>query len=142
VEGPRGPAVVDVDAMTCVRRYRSVAVYVHAGLQIQRIQTGDSEVTTIEAELEQALAKAGRVLESNLGAHHKMGWSRSSRTDKGVHSLATVCPPSVNCLFPQHAKLYRDSPQVGGLHTGGSPRLATVPIGVSMYLFCDSLHQV
>ena len=93
----------------------------HAGLQIQRIQRGDSELTTIESELEQALAKAGRVLESNVGAHHKMGWSRSSRTDKGVHSLATVCPPSPSHLFPQHAELYK-SPQVGSPHTG-SPTL-------------------
>lgn len=60
----------------------------YAGLQVQRL---DSEVTTIEAALERALAQAGRVLESNVGAQHKMGWSRSSRTDKGVHSLATVC---------------------------------------------------
>ena len=61
----------------------------HAGLQVQK---GESEMATIEAVLGQALAKAGRVLESNVGAQHKMGWSRSSRTDKGVHSLATVCP--------------------------------------------------
>jgi len=89
----------------------------HAGLQIQRIQSGDSEVTTIEAELEQALAKAGRVLESNLGAHHKMGWSRSSRTDKGVHSLATVGPPSVILPLSTACKIVQDSPQVGGPHT-------------------------
>ena len=47
-------------------------------------------MATIEAELRGALVRAGRVLEANAGAHHKMGWSRSSRTDKGVHSLATV----------------------------------------------------
>lgn len=57
------------------------------GLQVQR---KEAEVATIEAALEGALAKAGRVLESNVGAHHKMAWTRSSRTDKGVHSLATV----------------------------------------------------
>ncbi len=60
---------------------------VHAGLQIQK---NEPEVATIEGELGRALVRAGRVLESNVGAHHKMGWSRSSRTDKGVHSLATV----------------------------------------------------
>ena len=59
----------------------------HSGLQIQR---KEAEVNTIEAALEGALAKAGRVLESNVGALHKMAWTRSSRTDKGVHSLATV----------------------------------------------------
>lgn len=29
-------------------------------------------------------------MESNRGALHKIYWSRSSRTDKGVHSCATV----------------------------------------------------
>ena len=53
-------------------------------------------MTTIEAALEGALAKAGRVLESNVGAHHKMAWTRSSRTDKGVHSLATVNPAAAD----------------------------------------------
>ena len=63
-------------------------------------------MTTIEAALEGALAKAGRVLESNVGAHHKMAWTRSSRTDKGVHSLATVDSAAADmeservCLFP------------------------------------------
>ena len=68
---------------------QALKVEVHAGLQIQK---NESEVTTIEAELGTALVRAGRVLDSNVGAHHKMGWSRSSRTDKGVHSLATVRP--------------------------------------------------
>ncbi|GLJ16514.1 hypothetical protein SUGI_0282100 [Cryptomeria japonica] len=57
------------------------------GLQIQR----DSAPTvTIEGELERAILKAGGMLESNYGNLHKIGWRRSSRTDKGVHSLATV----------------------------------------------------
>lgn len=61
--------------------------YCHAGLQLQR---GVEEITTIEAALENAIAKAGGILESNMGALHKIDWSRSSRTDKGVHSCATV----------------------------------------------------
>nr|ABK27072.1 unknown [Picea sitchensis] len=59
----------------------------YRGLQIQR----DSASTiTIEDELEKAILKAGGMLESNYGNLHKLGWRRSSRTDKGVHSLATV----------------------------------------------------
>ena len=44
----------------------------------------------MEGVLETALFRAGSILESNLGALGKIGWTRSSRTDKGVHSLASV----------------------------------------------------
>ncbi|KAH9314485.1 hypothetical protein KI387_023112, partial [Taxus chinensis] len=57
------------------------------GLQIQR---DFPSTITIEGELERAMLKAGGILESNYGNLHKIGWRRSSRTDKGVHSLATV----------------------------------------------------
>jgi tRNA pseudouridine38-40 synthase len=33
----------------------------------------------------------------NYGAFQKVRWSRSSRTDKGVHSLATVISLKINC---------------------------------------------
>ena len=58
-----------------------------AGLQLQRVE---GEASTVEGVLETALFRAGSILESNLGALGKIGWTRSSRTDKGVHSLATV----------------------------------------------------
>lgn len=59
----------------------------YRGLQIQR---DSASTVTIEDELENAILKAGGMLESNYGNLHKVGWKRSSRTDKGVHSLATV----------------------------------------------------
>lgn len=59
----------------------------YKGLQIQR---DSAPAMTIEGELERAIFKAGGMLESNYGDLHKIGWRRSSRTDKGVHSLATV----------------------------------------------------
>jgi hypothetical protein len=65
-----------------------------AGSQLQR---HDDSIATVEGVLETALFRAGCILESNMGALEKLGWSRSSRTDKGVHSLATVrrgCPQS------------------------------------------------
>lgn len=40
--------------------------------------------------LELALLRAGLIAASNYGELRKIRWSRSSRTDKGVHSLATV----------------------------------------------------
>ncbi|CAM0873099.1 unnamed protein product [Alopecurus aequalis] len=59
----------------------------HSGLQKQRELSADS---TIESVLESAIFKAGGILESNYGKLQKVGWERSSRTDKGVHSLATM----------------------------------------------------
>ncbi|KAJ7565138.1 hypothetical protein O6H91_02G049700 [Diphasiastrum complanatum] len=44
----------------------------------------------IEDELEKAIYRSGGILESNYGNLHKVSWVRSSRTDKGVHSLSTV----------------------------------------------------
>eukprot|EP00897_Mesotaenium_endlicherianum_P006692 jgi/Mesen1/6050/ME000308S05243 len=57
------------------------------GLQIQR---SPQAPPTVEGELEKAILAAGNMRESNFGALQKLGWSRSSRTDKGVHSVATV----------------------------------------------------
>lgn len=59
----------------------------YRGLQKQRELSVDS---TIESVLESAIFKAGGILESNYGKLQKVGWDRSSRTDKGVHSLATM----------------------------------------------------
>lgn len=59
----------------------------YKGLQIQR---GPGSAQTIEEELELAIFKAGGMIESNFGNLSKISWTRSSRTDKGVHSLCTV----------------------------------------------------
>ncbi|KAK4752943.1 hypothetical protein SAY87_021741 [Trapa incisa] len=59
----------------------------YRGLQMQR---DEHSLTTIEEELENAIYKAGGILESNFGNLNKIAWARSSRTDKGVHSLATT----------------------------------------------------
>ncbi|KAL3850547.1 hypothetical protein ACJIZ3_012429 [Penstemon smallii] len=59
----------------------------YRGLQIQRDQP---ELSTIEGELEKAIFRAGGIRDSNYGDLNKIGWARSSRTDKGVHSLATM----------------------------------------------------
>jgi len=41
--------------------------------------------------------KAGLMRKSNYGALNKVKWARSSRTDKGVHSLVSVVALKVNC---------------------------------------------
>ena len=49
-----------------------------------------SPFPTIEYHLSKALNKVGLVIESNQNDLSKIGWSRSSRTDKGVHAARVV----------------------------------------------------
>jgi tRNA pseudouridine(38-40) synthase len=56
----------------------------YTGLQMS--QPGKVLLPTIENEMRIALSKAGHVLESNSFDLSKIGWSKSSRTDKGVHA--------------------------------------------------------
>ncbi|XP_073009547.1 putative tRNA pseudouridine synthase [Typha latifolia] len=70
----------------------------YKGLQKQR---DVNSCPTIEAELESGIFKAGGILDSNHGYLHKIGWARSSRTDKGVHSLATMI--SLKMEIPENA---------------------------------------
>ncbi|CAM9997297.1 unnamed protein product, partial [Laminaria digitata] len=62
-------------------------------------QSTDKEVRTVEGELETALWKAGAIADSNYGDLTKIGWGRTSRTDKGVHASKTVA--SAKLLLPQ-----------------------------------------
>ncbi len=54
----------------------------------------------MEDVLQAALDAAGCILPSNFGNLQKIGWSRSSRTDKGVHALANVKILYPNCCTP------------------------------------------
>ncbi|GFY99358.1 pseudouridine synthase family protein [Actinidia rufa] len=57
---------------------------------VMRVGYVGTDYRAIEGALENAIFKAGGIRDSNFGNLHKIGWARSSRTDKGVHSLATV----------------------------------------------------
>lgn len=52
----------------------------------------------VENVLERALALSGAVTESNAGNPAKVGWTRSSRTDAGVHSLSTIVSLRAECV--------------------------------------------
>ncbi|KAJ0547434.1 putative mitochondrial tRNA pseudouridine(27/28) synthase [Helianthus annuus] len=69
----------------------------YKGLQMQK----DDSVSTIEKELETAIYKAGGIRDSNFGDLNKIAWARSSRTDKGVHSLSTMI--SLKMEIPESA---------------------------------------
>ncbi|VFQ71778.1 unnamed protein product [Cuscuta campestris] len=80
----------------------------YRGLQKQRDENG---LSTIEGELEKAIFKAGGIKDSNFGDLYRIGWARSSRTDKGVHSLATII--SLKMEIPENA--WKDDPNGMGL---------------------------
>lgn len=62
------------------------------GLQLQPAHQG---VLPVEQVLQDAMFNAGLILPTNLDQQKRLKWTRSSRTDKGVHSLATV----ISCVL-------------------------------------------
>jgi len=76
---------------------RKVAMHVgYVGSEFRGLQRSydprqaDLPLPQIETVLADALLAAGGVTAQNAENLSKVGWSRSSRTDKGVHSLSTV----------------------------------------------------
>lgn len=69
-----------------------------AGLQmtIDDIQQ-DNPVKAVEDVVAFAIMKAGFMRKENFGFPTKVSWTRSSRTDKGVHSVATVVSLKMHC---------------------------------------------
>lgn len=59
----------------------------YCGLQIQM---GPNPQRAIENVLHDAIYEAGMMLPTNRSDPHRLKWSRSSRTDRGVHSLGSV----------------------------------------------------
>lgn len=59
----------------------------YLGLQIQN---GPTPQKAIENVVHDAIFDAGMMLSTNKNDVQRLKWSRSSRTDKGVHSLGTV----------------------------------------------------
>ena len=70
---------------------RKVAlVFGFIGKDYKGLQMIDPTIPTIEREVEGALFKLGCILPTNRQDLEKIGWSRSSRTDKGAHQLIYV----------------------------------------------------
>lgn len=57
----------------------------YSGLQL------NPNAITIEYHLEKALYLAGSILDCNYGYLQKISWTRSARTDKGVHAIKQCC---------------------------------------------------
>jgi len=70
---------------------RKVALVIgYVGTKYSGLQLNDNPIPSIEFVLENALYKAKCIADSNHGSLAKIGWSRSSRTDKGVHCARMV----------------------------------------------------
>jgi len=69
----------------------------YTGTNYQGLQINPDAIT-VEAVLEKCLFLAGGIIEKNFGNIQKINWSRTARTDKGVHALAQCC--SMKLCFP------------------------------------------
>ncbi|KAG2443127.1 hypothetical protein HYH02_009538 [Chlamydomonas schloesseri] len=94
------------------------------GLQRQPDNTGKP---TIEQELERGLLEVGAMQHRNAGALHRVNWSRTSRTDKGVSAAANVVAFDVPhaCLRaeqqqPQQQPQQQRAADSAGTSTSGS----------------------
>eukprot|EP00741_Cyanophora_paradoxa_P009959 tig00000157_g9646.t1 len=79
----------EAEGKKCKRRVSMSVGYVgtkYSGSQIQTIPG----VRTVEESLEKAIYEWGGISEANHGNVSKIGWQRSSRTDKGVHSVGLI----------------------------------------------------
>lgn len=75
------------DGKLVKRKVALVAGYLGTGYHGVQL---NKDVPTIEHELREAIFKAGAMRESNFVDLSKIDWSRSSRTDKGVHAGCIV----------------------------------------------------
>jgi hypothetical protein len=72
------------------RKVALVVGYVGTGYHGLQFNQKMAHLPTIEGEVEDALFRAGHIAGSNYRDLSKIGWSRSSRTDKGVHAARLV----------------------------------------------------
>jgi tRNA pseudouridine38-40 synthase len=78
------------------------------GTRFHGLQKVESNLPTVEAELETALHELGLIPAFNYGSLSKSSWGRGSRTDKGVHA----CLNTVKCkIFVPERFLKKDAPQ-------------------------------
>ncbi|EGG19689.1 hypothetical protein DFA_00267 [Cavenderia fasciculata] len=64
--------------------------YVGTGYHGLEFHMTDQDYPTLENCLERALFLSGMILPTNFGDPSRLNWRRSSRTDKGVHSMSTI----------------------------------------------------
>ncbi|KAI9911819.1 hypothetical protein PsorP6_009650 [Peronosclerospora sorghi] len=107
------------------RKVAIVAGYLGTGYHGLQL---NNNVITIEEELRHAVFKAGAMRESNFEDLGKIDWSRSSRTDKGVHAGCIVF--SGKLLIDEENKVDSTTGRVKGLTEALN---ATLPISIRVF---------
>jgi tRNA pseudouridine38-40 synthase len=79
-------------------KHRMAFLVAYLGTGYQGLQK-NPDARSIEAELEEAMYKAGGIAEADRGNQGKVGWQRCARTDKGVHAVGQVV--SLKYLVPR-----------------------------------------
>jgi tRNA pseudouridine38-40 synthase len=87
------------------KRYALALAYLGTNYRGLQVNPG---IVTIESVLERALLLAGGIESQNFGNLHKIGWTRSGRTDKGVHAVANCCSMKL-CVPPGGEAAFIDS---------------------------------
>lgn len=85
-EAPPAPVIAKISSKRKVALTLSYVGSNYHGLQIDI----NNAVPTVEAEVEKVLHELGCISQANFGDLTKIQWSRSSRTDKYVHSARLV----------------------------------------------------
>ena len=85
-QSPPAPVIAKISSKRKVALTLSYVGSNYHGLQIDV----NNAVPTVEAEVEKVLHELGCISQSNFGDLTKIQWSRSSRTDKYVHSARLV----------------------------------------------------
>eukprot|EP01133_Synstelium_polycarpum_P013695 gene13695-16137_t len=84
------------DHFTRLAKTPVVMLFAYIGTGYHGLEyTSIAQFPALENDLEKALFKAGTILPTNLGDLTRLRWNRSSRTDKGVHSLSTLLAGSL-----------------------------------------------
>ena len=99
------------------KKRRVVIVLGYVGTNYRGLQL-NPDFPTIEKELMRALHEVGSVSDDNAYKPSKMSWSRSSRTDKGVHASRTVISANIllrpdwsveaNARFPELVQMINE----------------------------------
>ena len=79
-------------------KVKVIIYFGYNGVAYQGSQIQSMTDNTVEYVLEKALSESGFIKAHNAGDLKKIGWTRASRTDKGVHALcnAVACKLEVD----------------------------------------------
>ena len=79
----------------------------YLGSQYQGLQV-NPDANTVEKHLEKALFLAGGIPEYNFANLHKIQWTRTARTDRGVHAVMQCCAMKLSMPLDKRLEFMSD----------------------------------